>query len=52
MTPSLTTVCQPFQDLAEASVRLILQLIQGEPAEEKRLVLPVTLRRGQSTGAM
>lgn len=51
MTPSLTTVCQPFQDLAEASVRLILQLIQGEPAEEKRLVLPVALRRGQSTGA-
>lgn len=51
MTPSLTTICQPFQALAEASVRLILQLIQGEPAEEKRLVLPVTLRRGQSTGA-
>lgn len=52
MTPSLTTICQPFQDLAEASVCLILQLIQGEPAEEKRLVLPVALRRGQSTGAM
>lgn len=50
MTPSLTTICQPFQDLAEASVRLILQLIQGEPVEEKRLILPVTLRRGQSTG--
>lgn len=49
MTPSLTTVCQPFQALAEVSVRLILQLIQGEPVEEKRLTLPVTLRRGQST---
>ena len=50
MTPSLTTVCQPFQELAEASVHLILQLIQGKPAEEKRLTLPVTLRLGQSTG--
>jgi LacI family sucrose operon transcriptional repressor len=50
MTPSLTTVCQPFQALAEASVRLVLQLIQGEPVEEKRLTLPVTIRRGQSTG--
>lgn len=50
MTPSLTTVCQPFQALAEASVRLILQLIQREPVEEKRLILPVALRRGQSTG--
>ena len=50
MTPSLTTVCQPFQELAEASVRLVLQLIQGEPVEEKRLTLPVTIRRGQSTG--
>lgn len=52
MSPSLTTVCQPFQALAEASVRLILQLIQGEPVgvEEKRITLPVTLRQGHSTG--
>lgn len=49
LTPSLTTICQPFQALAKAAVRIIMQLIQGEPVAEKRMVLPVTLRRGRST---
>lgn len=49
MTPSLTTICQPFQALAKEAVRIMLQLIQGEPVEEKRMVLPVTLRRGRTT---
>lgn len=34
------------------SVRLVLQLIQGEPAAEKRLVLPIPLQQGQSAGTL
>lgn len=51
MTPSLTVICQPFQALADQAVRIILQLIQGEPVEEKRITLPVTLRQGGTTGS-
>ena len=49
MTPSLTAICQPFQDLAKEAVRIMIQLIQGEPVAEKRMTLPVTLRRGRTT---
>lgn len=49
MTPSLTTICQPFQALAREAVQIMMQLIRGEPVAEMRMVLPVTLRRGRST---
>ena len=51
MTPSLTTVCQPFQTLADEAVRIIIDLIQGKDAVEKRITVPVTLRRGRTTEA-
>lgn len=50
MTPALTVVCQPFQGLADQAVQLILQLIQGEAVDKKRITLPVALRRGGTTG--
>lgn len=49
MTPSLTTICQPFQALANEAVRIMMQLIQGEPVAEKHVIIPVTLRRGHTT---
>lgn len=49
MSPSMTTVCQPFQALADEAVRIIVQLIHGQAAAEKLITLPVTLRRGRTT---
>lgn len=50
MTPSLTVITQPVQALAEEAVQSIVQLIRGESLSEKRITLPVALRRGDTTG--
>lgn len=48
-SPSLTMIVQPIQALAEKSVSLIVNRIQGVNTEKGTIVLPVTLRKGAST---
>lgn len=48
-SPTLSTIVQPIGDIAREVVRLLLQRIKGETIENKRVVLPVTVVKGQST---
>jgi DNA-binding LacI/PurR family transcriptional regulator len=47
--PSLTTVVQPIEKLAETCVDLLLQRIQGMDPEKKNVQLEVSFREGEST---
>lgn len=49
MYPRITTVVQPIERLAEESVRLILDLIQGKEIVNKKVKLQVVLRPGDTT---
>ena len=49
LDPDMTTICQPIQELADESVRLITELIKGNTIHEKEIILPVRLRRGNTT---
>ena len=51
MTPGMTAVCQPIEEIARESVRMITDLIQGKELQQNNITLPVTLRRSDSTGA-
>lgn len=43
LSPPLTTVRQPIEDLGRAATRLLLGLLAGQPAPEAPLVLPTHL---------
>jgi DNA-binding LacI/PurR family transcriptional regulator len=47
--PALTTVRQPFTEIASNAVSLLLQLISGEKPEQTQLILPPELVVRQST---
>ncbi|MGN0466890.1 MAG: LacI family DNA-binding transcriptional regulator [Lachnospiraceae bacterium] len=49
MYPKITTIVQPISDLAEETVRLIVDIINGKPVKAKREELPVTLCVGDTT---
>ncbi|MFC7614835.1 LacI family DNA-binding transcriptional regulator [Actinokineospora soli] len=42
-TPTLTTVRQPSHEMGEAAARLLLRLLDGEPAPEGPVVIPTSL---------
>jgi LacI family repressor for deo operon, udp, cdd, tsx, nupC, and nupG len=41
--PPLTTIAQPMRDIGEASVRLLLDIIQGRTSSPQSVTLPHTL---------
>ena len=49
LNPDMTTICQPIEKLANESVRLITELIKGNEISEREIILPVRLRRGNTT---
>lgn len=49
ITPDMTCVVQPISKLASEAVRLIIDLIDEKPMTEKKIELPVSLHRGDST---
>ncbi len=49
LDPDMTTICQPIEKLANESVRLITELIKGNEISEREIILPVRLRRGNTT---
>lgn len=49
MYPRITTIVQPIQELADETVKLVVDLINGKSVKVKREELPVTLRVGDTT---
>jgi len=47
--PKLTVVVQPIKDLAKETVRLLSDLVNGKEYKDKRVVLGVRLREGNTT---
>ena len=48
LNPPLTTLRQPLVQIGEAAVRLLLRLVEGRTAEQRRLVLPELIVRGST----
>jgi LacI family transcriptional regulator len=48
--PALSTVAQPFKDIGDTAVRLLLKLSKSEHIENRRVVLPPHLVVRDSTG--
>jgi LacI family transcriptional regulator len=51
-TPSLSTMAQPFAELAALAMDLVRRGIHGEPVEPGAAILPVALRVGGSCGCV
>ena len=49
--PEMTTICQPIQALADEAVRMITEMIKGNEVKEKKVILPISIRRGNTTTA-
>ena len=49
-TPSLTTVAQPVQETGEKAVGLLLDVLDQEPEEPPRIILPTSLTVRSSCG--
>ena len=49
VTPPLTTVRQPLEDMARIGIEMLLQLIEGEPLEQAHVSLAPTLVVREST---
>jgi LacI family repressor for deo operon, udp, cdd, tsx, nupC, and nupG len=50
MSPALTTIHQPLEDIGKACMKLLLQQLNGRPADTDYMELPYTLVVRQSTG--
>lgn len=48
-TPGLTTICQPIEELAKQSVRIMMDLISGNKKDNDDIHLHVSLHRDKST---
>ena len=49
LTPKLTTICQPMEQLGKEAVRLIMDKIEGKKNVDRSVILPVEFRWGQTT---
>ncbi len=47
--PKMTAVVQPIEELAKESVKLLIDLINGKEYKDKRVILEVTVRKGNTT---
>lgn len=47
--PSITTVVQPIEDIANETVQAIVRLVEGQKINEHEIVLDVYLRNGETT---
>ncbi len=50
LSPALTTVHQPLEEIGKASMQLLLQQLKGEEPEQRYIVQPFSLVIRQSTG--
>lgn len=47
--PSLTTVCQPKEEMARASIKMLLDLIEDRPVKNNQQIFAAELKMGEST---
>ena len=47
--PSLTTICQPKEEMARASIKMLLDLIEEHPVKNNQQIFKAELRPGEST---
>ena len=47
--PSLTTICQPKEEMARASIKMFLDLIEEHPVKNNQQIFKAELRPGEST---
>ncbi len=50
--PSLTTISQPKEEMARASIKMLLDLIEEKPVKSNQLIFPAQLHPGESTQKM
>ncbi len=50
-SPRLTSVCQPVSEVGERAVHLLQAVIDGSATTPEQIVLPTTMRVGESCGA-
>ena len=48
--PSITTVCQPKEEMARASIQMLFDMIKGKKPEKNQLIFKAVLQYGESTG--
>ena len=48
LNPPLTTLRQPLMQIGEAAVRLLLRIVEGRTAEQRRLIAPELIVRGST----
>lgn len=47
--PSLTTICQPKEEMARASIKMLLDLIEDRPVKSNQQIFGAKLQVGEST---
>ena len=47
--PILSTICQPVEQMARASVQSLLKIINGEEILESKITIPVCFKKGETT---
>ena len=47
--PSLTTICQPKEEMARAAVKMVLDLIEDRPVRQNQQIFTAELLVGEST---
>jgi len=47
--PEMTTICQPIRQLANEAVRMITEMINVNEIKENKVILPISIRRGNTT---
>lgn len=47
--PSLTTICQPKEEMARASIKMLLDLIEDRPVKRNQQIFAAQLLMGEST---
>jgi LacI family transcriptional regulator len=49
MTPSLTTVAQPMEDIGRRSAKIIIDMVENNKLEQREIILPVSLKKRETT---
>lgn len=49
MTPSLTTVAQPMEEIGRMSAKIIIDMVENNKLEQHEVILPVSLKMRETT---
>jgi DNA-binding LacI/PurR family transcriptional regulator len=49
MTPSLTTVAQPMEEIGRMSAKIIIDMVENNKLEQREVILPVSLKIRETT---